>query len=95
MVLILKGNRLPCIPFGIRRLKLRTLNLADNQLKTLPNIISRMKFETLDLSGEEMFTSPINAHHEPSSRLSVQESLRQPSSLWQIAANIVILKKYV
>lgn len=96
MLLTLKGNRLPRIPFGIRRLKsMRTMNLADNQLKSLPNIISRMTFDTLDLSGAEMFTEPLNAHDQRSIMIMTGDTLRQPSNLWQIAANIVIMKKYV
>lgn len=95
MLLSLKGNRLPRIPFGIRRLRsLRTLNLADNQLKSLPNIISRMTFDTLDLSGSEMFTEPLNAH-DLLRMLMTEDIQRQPLNLWQIAANIVIMKKYV
>lgn len=98
MVLILKGNRLPRLPFGIRRMKtLRTLNLAENQLKSLPNVFARMSFETLDLSGPEMFTPPLDAHIPPSTMLIPRggDGVRQPLLLWQIAANAVTSKKYV
>lgn len=99
MVLILKGNRLSRIPFGIRRLKsVRTLNLADNQLKSLPKVFARMSFDTLDLSGAEMFTPPLDAHIPSSAMLapiSSGEGLRQPATLWQIAANIIASKMCV
>lgn len=93
MVLTLKDNRLMRIPFAIRRLKtLRTLNLANNQIKSLPNVFSRMSFDTLDLSGEEMLAPPYHQHEPDSVPLRNDDILRQPATLWQIAAMIVTTK---
>lgn len=95
VVLTLKLNQLCRIPFGIRRLKyLRTLNLERNRIKSLPNVMSRMSFETLDLSGEEMFKPPFYPHERATRLLSrASDILQQPAALWQIAAQVVMLKK--
>lgn len=94
MVLTIKDNRLTRIPFAIRRLKsLRTLNLADNQIKSLPNVFSRMSFDTLDVSGEEMLTPPFHMHEpDPVLLTSSGDILRQPATLWQLAAMVVMTK---
>lgn len=94
MVLTLKGNRLKHLPFAIRRLKsLRTLSVADNQIQTLPNSFKRMTFDTLDLSGPDMFTQPFDDADR--SERSLPQIYYQSPSLWQLAARIVITRKYV
>lgn len=91
VTLDLRNNSLQRIPFAIRRLqKLRILNLTDNRLITLPNVFNTMSFTILDVSGSEMFPRFLKPHahfdHPP---------VRQPHSLWQLAAKTMIIKQYV
>lgn len=92
MMLTMKNNRMSKIPFAIRRLKtLRILNLENNYIASLPNTLSRMNFDTLDMSNQTI---------DPSLSPSFMEAqvfrifvAREPPTLWQIAAKVVLSKK--
>lgn len=58
-------------------------------------MITRMSFFTVDVSGDEMFTEPF-FEHEPKTAFmkSIEDKLRQPPELWQVAAKVVISEKY-
>lgn len=92
MVLTMKNNRISYIPFAFRRLKtLRFLNFENNYLASFPNTMRRMDFDTLDISNQTV---------DPSLSLSFMEAtvlrvfvVREPPTLWQIAAKIILSKK--
>lgn len=93
----LNNNKITQLPFAIRRLRsLRVLLLADNQIETLPNVMTRMSLETIDLSGDDMFfNGPENINHPLLPPSSFDVIYRQPSKLWQLAAQVVIAKRFV
>lgn len=92
----LNNNKITQLPFAIRRLhSLRVLLLADNNIETLPDIMTRMSFETVDLSGENMFLNGPGHIIHPLPQPSFDGIFQEPSKLWQLAAQVVIAKRFV
>lgn len=89
--LTLNDNEIRHVPFAFRRLKhLRYLNLANNQLSALPDVFANISLNTLNVSGAQLF--PVDLQRVRCER-PIQLILRQPASLWQLAARLVISNK--
>lgn len=92
----LNNNKITQLPFAIRRLNsLRVLSLADNQIETLPDVMARMSLETVDLSGENMFMNESGYIIHSLPPPSFDGICQKPSKLWQLAAQVVIAKRFV
>lgn len=91
----LNNNKITQLPFAIRRLhSLRELLLADNHIETLPDVMTRMSLETVDLSGDTMFLNGPGYIAHPLPPPSFDGIFQEPSKLWQLAAQVVITKRF-
>lgn len=91
----LNNNKITQLPFAIRRLhSLRVLLLADNYIETLPDVMTRMSLETVDLSGDNMFLNGPGYLNHPLPPPSFDGIFQEPSKLWQLAAQVVITKRF-
>lgn len=88
--LSISDNSIETLPFAFRRLRsLRVLNLADNALRVVPNVLADMPFNSINLSGPDMLNGQESQQRNPRLPTDVVP-VRQPPSLWQLAAKIVI-----
>lgn len=89
--LTLNDNEIRQVPFALRRLKsMRYLNLANNKLSALPDVLSMVQLNTLNVAGPQLF--PMDLQRARCER-PIELILRQPPSLWQLAAKAVISNK--
>uniref|UniRef100_A0A182VQ65 PIF1/LRR1 pleckstrin homology domain-containing protein n=1 Tax=Anopheles minimus TaxID=112268 RepID=A0A182VQ65_9DIPT len=91
-VLIAEGNHIRKLPFALCTMnRLRMLSLASNKIDAVPETLSRMRLDRLDLSSNALYSDAATVPDFRMTALDTQH--RQPSSLFELAARTVILKK--
>ncbi|XP_058129425.1 leucine-rich repeat protein 1 [Anopheles ziemanni] len=93
VTLTAENNSIRKLPFAIWKLyRLRVISLAKNHINGIPETMRRMRLEKLDLSDNQLFENEATV---PDLRLADEQATQhlQPSSLFQLAARVVISKK--
>ncbi|XP_313348.5 leucine-rich repeat protein 1 [Anopheles gambiae] len=90
VALTANNNHIRKLPFALWTMgRLRVLSLAKNQIDGVPETLERIRLERLDLSENNLSPDGGTAELHPSP--SMQQ--RQPSTLFELAARIVIHRK--